>query len=349
MKRIRVLLVTSDREECGIREYGRMLQEVFEGDEEVEIVEWPVPSWPNSGTSLPPELGKFDLCHVNHHAALHAAWSPGVIDALKSIGWGVVVTQHDTFEKLSIMKERGFHDFSESADVVVVHEPVEGLREMIGGGKVATSGKANVWYLRQPVWRPEGLIPWTDLPKKTIGTVGWPFPWKNYETLLQAAENCGWGVLLIAPGATEEQQLRWCEINPNVVVRGFLPRDEVVAALRGCTATAFLYTTGNSGTSAAIRLGIAAGRPLIAFRSCRQFRDLEFHCQISYAINFVHAQAAVEHWLKKYGENPGLVKEHGQYVEALADLDSWQVVGKEKYREVYRQAAEAAWRRKGGS
>ena len=259
---VRVLLVTSDRDECGIREHSRMLMEHLPGD--IQVVEYPHPN------EIPSLLdGRYDIVHVDHHAALHSGWKPEHVRAIQNQGVKVVVTQHDTLETFTLMQERGFQDFR-CADALVVHEPVEGLDE------------SNVHYIRQGV--PPGPTDFRLIGKHAlyrerpiVGTVGFPFPWKNYDLLCSLTGEAEWGVLLIAPGATVEQCQRWQELNPMTeVIPQFLPRQEVVNYLGSCTATAFVYGTGNSGTTAALRLGIAARRPVIAFHS-RQTRDLDLH------------------------------------------------------------------------
>ncbi len=62
-----------------------------------------------------------------------------------------------------------------------------------------------------------------------------------------------------------------------LTVKGFVERRSVVAWLTACDATAFLYLNANTGTSGAIRMGIAARRPMLATDPdvCRQFRDLK--------------------------------------------------------------------------
>lgn len=336
---MRVLLVTSDREHCGIREYSRMLMEEMEAySPDIELVEFPFPDY---AALLKEDVPEFDILHLNHHAALMSSWKPEHIHKLRDEGVAVVVTQHDTFEKLSIMKERGLHDFSEVADHLVIHEPVEGLRALLGWGG-ASSGKPNVTYLRQPVWQGE-LEPHLPHPLgrpeiPVIGSAGFPYPWKNYDQLCEAAAAAGWGVLLIAPGATDEQEEGWARLNPKLAVeREFLPRGAVVGMLGSCTATAFLYTTGNSGTSGAIRMGIAARRPLLAYRGCRQFRDLEFS-NLPGPL-WVNGQAGLAHWLKRFKGETWVQEEQARRVASLADAESWEE-GAKVYAGIYKEVLE---------
>ncbi|KKL69345.1 hypothetical protein LCGC14_2115910, partial [marine sediment metagenome] len=127
---MRVLLVTSPRERCGIHEYGSMLTEAMREthpDVELRAV------GPDAGTaidlvdSLAGTDAAFDLVHVNHQAALHSSWMVNHIVEIRGGFCPVVVTHHDTFESVQILIDRGYSFFIGVADHVVVHEPIEGL------------------------------------------------------------------------------------------------------------------------------------------------------------------------------------------------------------------------------
>lgn len=316
--RLRVLLVTSDRDACGVREYGRMLMEAAPRD--IEYREWPKPHFDDFQTGV--AVGH-DIVHLNHHAALHASWTEGIVrEWPKAAGFPrLVVTQHDTFETFDLMRKRGLPDFR-CADALVVHEPVEGLTG------------PNVHLIRQgvppgpsgsPLRLGFGASPW-------VGTVGFPFPWKNYDLLCTLADEVGWGVFVIAPGATIAQCELWYRLNPRLeVVPRFLPRYEVVNYLARCDATAFLYSTGNSGTTAALRLGIAARRPVIAFHS-RQTRDLGQDSRILWCADRESVVAA----LRVLATTPHLGQVMADAARSLAEQDSWRVAAA-KYAEIYRQ------------
>lgn len=281
---VRILLVTSNREECGVREYGRMLKEELEslskngldmhdfGDEGVDVVEYAEPDYAAFYAKFKSSC-PYDVIWLNHHAALHASWRENeVVDARAFTGLPIVVTQHDTFEELAIMEERGFPSFWKVADGLVVHEQVDGL----------TYAKwLHIRYLRQGVLPPaeKPMMISEQLGRPVVGTVGFPFPWKNFDMLIRAAATAGWVPLLIAPGIDEAEASRLQTLaldygSPLLLIKHWIDREAVVTALTGCDATAFLYTNGNSGTSGAIRLGLAARKPLIALTGCRQFRDL---------------------------------------------------------------------------
>lgn len=303
---MRVLLVTSPNEKCGIREHSDMLMDAVLAARPTAIIDLYTGIPANLSNQTQPYI--FDVIHIDHHAALHAAWTPAVTDDLRSRGYKVVLTQHDTFEKLSTMEERDFYNFHDHVDALVVHEPVEGLTDQ---------GYDNVYYWRQPVPElplnvppePAGYLkPLNDPP--IVGTVGFDFPWKGIDKLRETADGAGWKVRSF--GGTEQ----------------WLQRDELLRELHKCDATAFLYGTGNSGTSAAIRMGIAARRPVIATR-CRQFRDLYLegapvllwsdHPELSLAV---------------LAEKDELRQRATDTIINLADLDSWGNAGR-RYASLY--------------
>ena len=276
---------------CGIAEHTKHLIEAMHAGRHGVFVQTPDPR------ELDPDYffgGTYD-CEVvwlNYHAALHARWTPEQVCRLFAHGKSVVVTFHDTGVPNSLQCTDLWSAVSSYGSYwrFIVHEPSPDLPGAI--------------YLRQgiPPWAgrweyslqhsttgfspvdgviesPDQLhtlfgLPWGIRPR--VGTVGFPFPWKNYDLLCAAATLAGWSVLLFAPGATDEQIARWRQLNPwTAVVRAFVPSPQIVSALAGCDATAFLYQCANTGTSGAIRQGIAARKPLIATSGCRQFRDLE--------------------------------------------------------------------------
>lgn len=295
-----VLLVTSDRPHCGIHEYGEMLQDAM-------WAQHPPVSYITAGpnASLAVDFIRswgaptIHVVHVNHHQAVHASWTPEHIYTIQAREIPVVVTHHDTFETLDILRERRYSMFAGVADHVVIHEPVEGLM-----------GYNNVTYLRQPVLPPTQPIP---AAPRTVGSIGFDFPWKGFDRLRRVAALNGWETRII--GGTD-----------------WIPRFLALEGLTGCDATAFLHQTGNSGTSGAIRLGIAARRPVIA-SPCRQFRDLLEDAEAKSSILWVNSDAELAAVLASL-EEPAVHAVWADRVRALAERDSWRA-GALRYLQVY--------------
>jgi len=295
---MRVLLVTSWGTACGIAAHSAALKESVErADAGIEVIPLPDALDPGAQTILkgeyPPVVGFDmgrgrpavfgDLVHLNHHDALHSRWTPDHVSRLVVQGLPVLVTYHDTrsgapdapnSEKLKAL--------AQVASSVVVHEPVADLRAIYWRqGVPAAATRPAVYYStvrgewvdgRGSAW----ATPWKAFPQQPVlGSVGFAFPWKNYDRLAQVTSEEGWALVLLANDATAVDEARWRASNPSIlVVRKFLPQAEVTNYLAGCDLTAFMYECSNNGTSGAIRQGIAARKPVVALAGCRQFRDL---------------------------------------------------------------------------
>jgi hypothetical protein len=308
---LHVLLVTSwGQPQCGIQAHSEQLIDyVKQADPDIVIT-------PSADSLDPVECGKqpppVDVIHLNWHRALHSRWSPAWIRQYQQLGVKFVVTWHDTMGHESpdqLSKE--VHDV---ADAFIVHEPVIGLEQAI--------------YWRQAVPEMNGYqADRTGIyGRPFVGSVGFDFGWKNYDRLCEIAYAVGWGVALCVPEMSKDREADLRQRNPWLVVRRNEGLQEVLALLHVCQATAFLYVNGNSGTSAAIRIGIGARKPVIAMAGQRQFRDLHDEMAIRWATSMEHAQDLL------VGLRCG--DWDGRTVE-LANRDSWRHAGR-KHAELYR-------------
>lgn len=327
---MRVLLVTSWNEACGISEHSAYLKEAVEAaDLSVEIAP--------SATALDPAYcyvrtlpADVDLVHLNYHAALHSRWTPQVIRSYQMLGVKVLVTYHDT----GVPNADQCKQVIDAADAAVVHEPFDDL----------PAEKVRYWRMGVPA--PQGQFHFghsgvVDHPpacfkryweQPVLGTVGFPFGWKNYDQLARVTAEAGWALLLIAPTATDEQVAAWQAINPDLWVRqDFVPRSEVVSLLGGCDATAFCYVCHNTGQSAALLQGIAARKPVMAFSSCRQFRALYDDPLGARTIRWAQDFDGVRAYLEAMPldrVDTGMV--------ALAEQESWTTIG-QRYAALYKE------------
>ncbi len=291
---MRVALVSSDGR-CGIAEHSNLLvQSVRDADPGIEFVRdaaWLDP------LAMPMPLDYADVLHLNFHRGLHSRWTP---DVVARVARKTVITFHDTYET---QPDSLPWDLLDVCDALVVHEPCDlssPLKQtkkqvvLSNGSMGATleqwqpdaeqaARAAKVHYWRQGVPEPHHLhnqkardrLSRESFCRPIVGTCGFAFPWKGFELLCDAAAQVGWGVLICSHNATDAQCLDWEARNPWVEVdRSYLSTPDLVARLGTCDATAFLYQCMNSGTSGAIRVGIAAGKPVLAAGGCRQFRDL---------------------------------------------------------------------------
>ena len=311
-----VWIVSTWEQPCGISEYAAYLTEaVTQADP--SIVHTPITDLhPNGVFQRGGEMP--DLVVLNYHSALLSQWQPEHLRALKAKGIPTVCVWHDS----GVPNSDHCTSIHAVADAFGVHEPCEDLPG------------AHYWRQGVPaLTQPPFATPWEARP--VVGTVGFPFGWKGFDLLCEAAAQAGWSVLLLAPNATAEDVQRWFALNPHLAVtQTFLPREEVVARLAGCDATAFCYNAANTGTSGAIRQGIAARKPVIAsrFPFGRQFRDLQADPLAARAITWVEpsleAVVAALSQVKIAPIDAGMV--------ALAEQDSWKGLGV-KYSQLYRE------------
>jgi glycosyltransferase involved in cell wall biosynthesis len=331
----KVLAVTSWGGACGIANYAEMLIDaVGQADPSIEIephAEALDPAW---GI---PNAGLYDCLWLNYHLGLHSRWDVETVHRVRQQGHRLVITYHDTRGEVAPTPHaQALHDL---ADAFVVHEPCEGLPKqiLIRQGVPAAQEKAN---LRGHGVGDFGVYSrtWLAYPEQPIlGTVGFAFPWKNMDRLAEVTAEAGWAYLVCSNNATREDEARWKGANPaTLVLRGFQPTSTLVSYLAGCDATVFPYECANSGTSGAIRLGIAARKPVIALAHCRQFRDLFTDPLGRTAINWVESfdelNFHLSHLVPIHRVHPAVV--------ALAHRDSWTNQGR-RYAEIFRSVAGA--------
>lgn len=326
---------------CGIAEHTEMLGAALPGDL----------SWRRNPDWLDPAMFWRDLSELqqwqgpqvvwlNYHAGLHSRWTFEEILRLRHV-FPVLVTYHDTGVPNSEQcKSVRLATMVESTSNVVPRPPLQPATFIIHEPADDLPG---AHYIRQ------GILPLLDYRanydldrwharigrRPLVGTVGFPFPWKNYDLLCQASAQAGWATLLLAPTATPADVARWQALNPaTLVVPDFIPAETVVRDLARCDATAFLYNCHNTGTSGAIRMGVAARQPVLALASCRQFRDLEGDDLGARAIRWIH-DGSVDGVAQALEQVPigGRIDAR---VHRLAERDSWTSVA-DQYAEIIRK------------
>jgi hypothetical protein len=322
---MRVLLVSSWGTACGIADYAAQLKAAVEGaDPGIEVCPDPEGLDPAVVQQRLEWGSRWDLVHLNFHLALHSRWEAEHVAAVTAQGVPVIVTFHDTRERLADCPKLAA--LAQVASSTIVHEPVEGLKAIYWRQGVPAAAQDPFTYRSayaesspaQTQWGRdfEHEVTFKRYPQQPVlGTVGFHFPWKNYDRLAQLTGEEDWALVILSNNATEEDEARWRALNSSVlVVREFLPVQACVNYLAGCDATAFMYECSNTGTSGAIRLGIAARKPVFALYGCRQFRDL-------------HAEGAID-WVNDWqdlrnmmGYDPTM--RYDPELIRLAHHDSW--------------------------
>lgn len=324
MSTLTVALVSSGGQ-CGIAEHSQQIkQHVLHADSDIGMAS--NPDWLDPHAWAVSAERPFDVVHLNYHRGLHSRWTAEVV---RSFPTPFVITFHDTYE---MQPDRLPWDLLHCPNVkaMVVHEPCD------------LQSHPKVHYWRQAV--PERSCRDAAEPfnnkldgwRPTLGTLGFDFPWKNYDLLAQVTNELGWNLRIVGQ-VSNDRRAELSALNPRIHFDGFVDPNYAVAALEQCDANAFLYSCANSGTSGAIRLGIAAGRPLIATDGCRQFRDLG-----ALAVSGIYWAPATAEELGMFLINSVGVCSgpHGYEMDVVhfAHQERWPLLG-EKYAALYREAA----------
>lgn len=329
---IRVLMATTWKVACGISDFGEQLKQAVEAAD-AEIVVTPMPQLldPDALSHSVPFL--YDVLFLNHHDALHARWTVEKVQAWKA-HMPVVCTYHDTFSGEDRPNSDKAKALAALCDAFIVHEPVTDLPGAILIRHGVPKAEWPMQYGVADRSGPAGMLFKQYWQQPVLGTVGFNFVWKEMTRLCEESAKAGWAIVLLSNNATEEDEARWRSLNPwSFVVRQFLPQPEAVSYLAGCDATIFAYQCSNAGTSGAIRQGLAARKPLIAWSGCRQFFD----------IKLAEGGEAI-HWCPNFDELPQVLRNipigrTDPGIIWLAERDSWTRQGR-RYAEIFRRVAE---------
>lgn len=313
---MKVLLVTTWDIPCGIAEHAFYLKEAVEAaDPTIQIDPAPLgiapgPDW----EAIANRIRRTDLVHLNYQAALLSQWTPERLAWIHALGKKVVVTWHDS----GVPNSDQCQALNSVADAMILHEPFDDL----------PVEKTFYWRMGVPDW--PGAYQFADGGRPLLGSIGFPSGHKNYTELARLTGALGWGLLLIAPGATPDQQWEWRDLNPHLRIEtAFLDRRRALSLLAGCDATCFAYVTNNAGQSGPILQGIATRKPVIALSTCRMFRALLQDDLASHVIYWPQTFEQIADCLKHLPiqrVDPGIV--------ALAEQESWLKVG-QKYARLY--------------
>lgn len=253
----KVALITTWGERCGLAEYAMNLTKNCKATE-FKIV--PRPFDLN-------EVNGSEILHLNYEAGLFApVFSSDAFLWKQREGYKTILTLHTSHagNNMQSGKILGF-------DRVVVHERTQDNCTFIPMGI--------------PDERPRTKVS----EETTVGTFGFPFNWKGFTEVVLACKQLGIRALAIAPESNHAdtyQMKRHLEsLYDNIeYYTQYFSQQEVIDLLGTCAATVFAYHGGNYGISAACRLGLATGMPIVLTKGCRQFRDLlEYEDEIYFA------------------------------------------------------------------
>jgi len=340
---MKVLLVTTWGTACGIAEHSAYLKQAVEAaDPEISLVPSAIALDPvmafGEWNPQPNRHRVYDVLHLNYHAALHSRWTPERVRQAQALGIKVLITYHDT----GVPNSDQCKGVYEAADAFVIHEPCEDLPKAIYWRQGIPAPPVSAYRFGwQQGTGADGFLLKRYHNQPILGSIGFPFGWKGYDLMAEASAAAGWALVLIAPIATDDQVQHWRQLNPDFYVRrDFVPRLEALQILAGCDATMFAYANCNTGTSGAIRQGIAARKPVLATvpTGCRQFRDLFLDPVGNRAIRWMlrlDVPALVDllstQWISSAVD---------PCVALLAEQDSWKQLG-QRYARLYQELAHA--------
>jgi len=265
---IRVGLVTNWQEACAVAEYANSLVTHVDDPE----VEFKIITRPLTFERIMNEARDVDVLHFNVAWWLFDGITGDQWRAFRKRGKRVLITLHESYEP----EIRSLGGLGPAADAIVVHEePSDGLAWPEG-----------FYYIPQGIRLVEGLPKWNRLDREAykLGTLGFPFWWKNYRLTAKVARKLGLGFMfLMGKPKSDKVDLdaitqEILEIHPEAeIVTGWQPYDYMVRRLSECVATVFPYNEAAKiyGVSAGVRMGMAAQRPIIVSKHAQQFKDLK--------------------------------------------------------------------------
>jgi hypothetical protein len=307
---INVGLLTTWDERCGIAEYGKNLAKHMP-DTDVQFHILQRPQW--NVDYLLSAAAHVDLFHLNYEPGLFTWLNATTIQQMKAAGKSkpFILTLHTSHAG----DNRG--PFTDLFDKVIVHE------KTLDGFDFIPQGVPTVTTSRNDPYNPF-----------IVGTVGFPFPWKGFDIVAQATAKLGLACRVIAPKSHHwdaEGVARYLyTLNPELqVITDWLEQDQVIHKLRECSVNVFAYQGHPAGISGAVKLGVAAQRPLVV-TMCRQFRDMyETHPEELYIADPVNVDTVAE--------AIDLAIKERKFPNALYEENKWSVVVA-LYKQVYLDA-----------
>jgi glycosyltransferase involved in cell wall biosynthesis len=306
---MRVGLITTWEERCGIAEYAKNLV--------------------NSVTALNDGV-TFEVLDVRQsQAAIHAA----------TISCDVVVFNYEPglYQHLPIVEMVHLLRRTQKACILILHTSHAGDNRSVLTApftRVVVHEKTQDGFVHIPMGVPAPSPRVRDVVPNLVGTVGFPFPWKGFDIVAQATAKLDLMCLVIAPDSPHwdtyavAKYLR--EQNPNLSVNtAWNSQEDVVEMLSQCAVNVFAYSGHPAGISGAVKLGVAAQRPLV-ISTCRQFRDmLEYYPEEVYVADPLSVDTVVEQiQLALYTR---------KFPVRMLQENAWPVVAS-MYRNVYLEA-----------
>lgn len=303
---VKVGIISNWDAHCGVATYARDL--ATEMAKEFSVDQLPPNGWRSS-------VYQQDVVIVNWHPA-RVPFGVEDIQWLRGQNSKTIVVHHNY---------TGGQVPLEEADVVVGHEPQ--LVEVAKNFVFIPHGIPNF---------PEQLRD-NHPPAFMIGTAGFPFPWKRFDVVAEAAIRTGTHCRMLAARSDQldtEAYMNGIEAHLGQradIWRQWLPIEDVINLLSRCVANIFWFQSmgpeDELGQSGSVRMGLAAGRPTI-ISTHRKFKTLFPYGDELYIAG---REEDVYTSLQEILDNPRTAKRPKRL---LADM-SWSKTG-EQYRKLVR-------------
>jgi len=244
---MRVALVTTWHERCGLAAYSENIVK------HLPQVDWRIigrEEWGDNFSNVPLIAQTCDITHVMHQGGLMGSMSAEVV---RACGPRTIITRQCV----------GDEAVFEAAAIRTAHVEIPGYRFIPHGIPVVE------------------LVDIRPLIPPRIGCAGIPFDGKGHWEAVQIAEKLGWGLNLVMPENPHTSQALALYIRdqcrskkiPLTLETRWLEEDQVVRILQRSAVNVFFYTRWANGISGAVRMGLAAGRPVVVSRH-NQFQDI---------------------------------------------------------------------------
>jgi len=302
---IKVGLVTTWNERCGVATYAKNLVN------SLPEIDWRIiwrDEW-GSGFNNVPIIGKdCDIVHWNHQGGLFAGLAPSVV--------------------------------AQSCHKTLITRQCIGPEELFGAATIRVSHIPRLDYVHIP----HGIVKVDNLPftrlggeehSVVIGTAGIPFSGKGHVELVEIAGRIpGSAVNMVIPEnphARNTDMIKHCQDLASSLGVAFycedqwLDESDVSRILNKSDVNVFYYTRPANGISGAVRMGLAALRPVIV-SDHSQFQDLN---------DYVHVAKTLEEavkWITQFMRGTASLPNQTKLVEDWR----WGEIG-QRYLQLYQK------------
>lgn len=298
---MRVVIVSSLEQRCGVAEYTRDFAHHLESLAQVWVVSYPLLTDPEDMAAKARRINQGDVVHVQYHPDYCGFWRTPLrlrrfLSFLKRIRIPLLITVHDLYPPKGLLgtcmtraplRKFLLGKFLNVGGHLVVH--AAGVKQFLESLGIKPE-KISVLYPGVPDRSTESpysirtKMGWRG--RKVVTVFGYVTPEKGYEVLLESLAKLPEDVVLvIAGGARDKGHERYVldlkghiaagALRGRALITGYLDKGARDAVLRESDVLVLPYRNAAlSGTSYALGVALAAERPIIA-SDTPYFREIE--------------------------------------------------------------------------